>query len=132
MHGLPHTERRHSQEFLCIAMHRLHTPLEHYPEQNSSLHWISRVAIGRSCWMTLLFKEKTAFSTGSGLWQFKVKPFGLCSTPATFEKLTEQVLFGLPMSVALVSGPQPPKLKWSGYFCTLLLTCALHWQEGVL
>ena len=30
------------------------------------------------------------------------------------------------------AGPEPPKLKWSGYFCTLLPTCALHWQEGVL
>ena len=27
------------------------------------------------------------------------------------------------------SGPESPKLEWSGYFCTLLPTCALHWQE---
>ena len=30
-----------------------------------------------------------------------------------------------------MSGSEPPKLERSGYFCTLLPTCALHWQEGV-
>ena len=47
-------------------------------------------------------REKTAFSTGCGLWQFTVMPFGLCNAPATFERLMELVLAGLPWSVCLL------------------------------
>ncbi len=48
-------------------------------------------------------REKTAFTTGGqGLWQFKVMPFGLCNTPATFERLMETVLGGLSPEACLV------------------------------
>ncbi|GBO17450.1 Transposon Ty3-I Gag-Pol polyprotein [Araneus ventricosus] len=47
-------------------------------------------------------REKTAFTTRQGLWQFKVMPFGLCNAPATFERLMETVLRGLSSEVCLV------------------------------
>ncbi|GFW85399.1 retrovirus-related Pol polyprotein from transposon 297 [Trichonephila clavipes] len=46
-------------------------------------------------------REKTAFTSGQELWQFKVMPFGLCNAPATFERLMETVLKGLTFEACL-------------------------------
>ncbi|KRY26934.1 Retrovirus-related Pol polyprotein from transposon 17.6 [Trichinella britovi] len=47
-------------------------------------------------------REKTAFTTPYGLYQFKVMHFGLCNAPATFQRLIETSLRGVVGSKCLV------------------------------
>ncbi len=39
-------------------------------------------------------REKTAFTTPLGLFEFERMPFGLCNAPATFQQLMQQCLSG--------------------------------------
>ena len=47
-------------------------------------------------------REKTAFVTQGGLYEFRVMPFGLVNAAATFERLMERVLRGIAWSECLV------------------------------
>ena len=47
-------------------------------------------------------KEKTAFVTYSGLYQFTKMPFGLVNAPATFQHVMEVVLTGLARTTCVV------------------------------
>jgi hypothetical protein len=47
-------------------------------------------------------KGKTSFSTGHGLWQFTVMPFGLYKASASFERVMEKLLRGLTYDLCLV------------------------------
>jgi hypothetical protein len=47
-------------------------------------------------------RAKTAFVTVDGLYHFKVMPMGLCSAPATFQRMMDVVLSGLKWTTCLV------------------------------
>lgn len=47
-------------------------------------------------------REKTAFSVGSNLYQFRLMPFGLSNAPATFQRLMQMVLAGIQWKECLV------------------------------
>ena len=47
-------------------------------------------------------RDKTAFCTPEGLFEFNVMPFGLCNAPATFQRLMDSVLAGLHWKTCLV------------------------------
>ncbi|GFV45329.1 retrovirus-related Pol polyprotein from transposon 412 [Trichonephila clavipes] len=99
----------------CVDYRRLNdvTKMESYPlpriddtlDTLDGNTWFSTLELKSGYWQLELHpddKDKTAFTTGQGLWQFKVMPFGLCNGPATFESLMETVLGGLSYEACLV------------------------------
>ena len=81
------------------------------PRIDDTLHmlagkqWFATLDLASGYWQVTLSQEarvKTAFTTHSGLFQFRVMPFGLCNAPATFERLMDRVLQGLRWSRCLV------------------------------
>jgi hypothetical protein len=99
----------------CVDYKRLNdvTMKDAYPlpriddslDQLSGSAWFSTLDLCQGYWQVELDPEdapKTAFTTRRGLFQFKVMPFGLCSAPATFQRLMEAVLAGLQWEICLI------------------------------
>ena len=83
-------------------------PLPRIDESLDSLggaHFLCRMDLASGYWQLKISdndKQKTAFATHRGLFQFKCMPFGLANSPATFERLMEVVLSGFQWERCLV------------------------------
>jgi hypothetical protein len=108
-------KKKYGTSRFCVDYRKLNdiTKKDSYPlpcvdttlDAFSGSNWFSTLDMKCGYWQVDMQKEdreKTAFSPGRGLWQFTVMPFGLCNAPATFERLMELVLAGLPWNVCLV------------------------------
>ncbi|XP_064479202.1 uncharacterized protein LOC135392418 [Ornithodoros turicata] len=93
---------------LCIDFRRLNDILvsdsEPVPRADELLAsvgnkaWFSKLDFTKGYWQIPLSedaKPKTAFSTSSGLYQFRFMPFGLKTAPAAFTKLMRKLLHGI-------------------------------------
>ena len=67
--------------------------------------WFSTLDLASGYWQMGVHpddRDKTAFTCQSGLFQFKVLPFGLTNAPSSFERLMEKVLAGLQFDICLI------------------------------
>ena len=67
--------------------------------------WFSALDFSDGYWQVEVAqedREKTAFTTGQGLYQFRSMPMGLTNASATFQRVMELVLKGLPWHICMV------------------------------
>ena len=99
----------------CVDYRRLNsvTHKDAYPlpriddtlQSLSGSKWFSTIDLLSRYWqvdITESDREKTAFITHDGLFEFNVMPFGLCNAPATFQRLMNFALSGMLWSECLV------------------------------
>ena len=108
-------KKKDGTQRFCIDYRRLNDitikdayPLPRIDESLDQLlenQWFSCLNMNSGYWQVDMDdsdREKTAFNSWKGLYEFKVMPFGLCNAPATFERLMETVLAGLQGHICLI------------------------------
>ena len=113
--GIVMVTKKDGTKRFCVDYRRVNdvTVKDAYPlpridqslDQLSGSQWFSCLDLNSGYWQIEVDeadKEKTAFSTRQGLYEFNFMPFGLCNAPATFERLMETVLAGLNWQICLV------------------------------
>ncbi|XP_041915813.1 uncharacterized protein LOC121680475 [Alosa sapidissima] len=93
---------------LNSVTHKDAYPLPRIEEALTNLkksQWYSTLDLASGYWQVEVDeqdKEKTAFATPMGLYEFQRLPFGLCNGPATFQRLMQRCLGDLNLDTVLV------------------------------
>ena len=122
--------KKGKQMRICVDYRRLNSvsKMDAYPMPRiddlidllGRAEYISKIDLIRGYWQVPLTKEcreKSAFVTTYGLFQFNVMPFGLKGAPATFQRLIDRVIRGLGDRTA-------------GYFDDLIIF-SKTWEENL-
>ena len=107
--------KKDGSQRLCIDYRQLNAatvkdafPLPRVDDSLSALsgsRWFSTLDLASCYWQVAMdasTKEKAAFVTSSGLYEWNVMPFGLCNAPSTFARLVELVLKDLHWKICLI------------------------------
>lgn len=81
----------------CVDFRRLNSiaTFDSYPMPRVEELFETTLDLAKGYWQIPLYalsREKTAFATPDGLYEFEVMPFGLHSAPATFQRMVNTVL----------------------------------------